>query len=219
MLTIKLSRTDLNQKYNLDRKWWNTKHDLLLEHLSLFMNIQEIKETNGYYVYEIEGELPDTIPPVPRKGEKEKQERMKAYEDFVRSQFSDFMPRLSSQAKVARDALNNFGRQVYGHNNAKSVAALYIKPAFAKLLEEVPNSDCWVWYKTYEPLDDNALQRWLDILKEEHITEKQQAAAFRASFAGIDISEAYSCYAKAIQRFHAEFNDYTIKVSQYLLKT
>ena len=216
---MRYTRNELNQKYGLDNHTWARKHDLLLEHLSLFMDIQEIKEANGRYTYEIEGELPDTIPPVPRKGKKEKQERMKAYEDFVRSQFSDFMPHFSSQAKVARDALNNFGRQVYGHNNAKSVAALYIKPAFAKLLEEVPNSDCWVWYKTYEPLDDNALQRWLDILKEEHITEKQQAAAFRASFAGIDISEAYSYYAKAIQRFHAEFNDYTIKVSQYLLKT
>lgn len=219
MFTIKLSRTDLNQKYNLDRKWWNTKHDLLLEHLSLFMDIQEIQEANGYYTYEIEGELPDTIPPVPRKGEKEKQERMKAYEDFVRSQFSDFMPRFSSQAKVARDALNDFGQRAYGHNNAKSVAALYVKPAFAKLLEEVPDSDRWVWYKTYEPLDKDVLQRWLDILKEEHITEKQQAKAFRDSFAGLDISKAYSYYANAIQRFRAEFHDYTIKVPQYLLKT
>ena len=78
----------------------------------------------------------------------------------------------------------------------------------------MPNSQHFVWSETYEPLSDNDLQRWMDILKEEDITEKQQAEAFREYCAGNDISEACAAYRNATSKFYGR----AVKVSQYVLK-
>lgn len=63
---MRLSRPELDKKYNIDENYWNTKHDIVMEHLSNYMEITELKEKNKYF-YEIIGELPESIPPIPRK--------------------------------------------------------------------------------------------------------------------------------------------------------
>lgn len=212
---VKITRAELNKKYNISPNDWTRKHDLVMEHLLDYMEITESKE-KGQYVYEIKDGLPESIPPIPRKSKRV--EAQKDYDDYVKGYFDIIIPKYASKAKVARESLAAFGMKKYGHNSVKSIAQRYISYSFEKYVEEVPNSKRWVWYTTYEPLDEYALQRWLGILKEEHITEEQQAEAFRDSFAGLDISQAYDYYANAIQRFHAEFHDYTVKVAQYLRK-
>lgn len=198
-MMIRITRAKLNKKYNISPNDWTRKHDLIMEHLSNYMEITELKE-NGQYIYVIEDDLPETIPPIPRKSKKT--EAQKDYDEFIQQYFSESVPRYASKAKVARDAMEAFSTQKYGHNNAQSVIRRYITAAFEKYVEEVPNSECWVWSKTYEPLSDNELQHW---------AKKQQAEAFREFCAGNDISEACAAYKQAT-------SDRAIKVSQYLLK-
>lgn len=212
---MKISRAELNKKYNIDNHSWTRKHDLVMEHLSDYMTITETKE-KGQYVYEIVGTVPETIPPIPRKSKRA--EIQQDYDEFVSGYFHNFLPRYASRAKVAREGMAAFGTRKYGHNNAQSVAQKYISFSFEKYVEEVPGSRRWVWYETYEPLDKDTLQRWLDILKEEHITEEQQAEAFRDYADGEDISKAVGYYKRAISKFYEEFHDYTVKVAQYLRK-
>ena len=212
---VKMTRAELNKKYNISPNDWTRKHDLVMEHLLDYMEITESKE-KGQYVYEIKDELPETIPPVPRKSKRA--EAQKDYDNFVKGYFNTFIPRYASKAKVARESLAAFGAKKYEHYDAKMIARRYISFSFERYVEEVPGSRCWVWYTTYEPLDKDALQRWLDILKEEHITEEQQAEAFRNYANGENISEAVGFYKRAISKFYEEFHDYTIKVAQYLLK-
>ena len=56
------TRKELSQKYNIPRSQWDQKHDDLLDHLQDFMDIKEIKSERGRYTYEIEGEMPESIP-------------------------------------------------------------------------------------------------------------------------------------------------------------
>ena len=213
---MKFSRAELSKKYNINNHSWTRKHDLVMEHLLDYMEITESKE-KGKYVYEITGTIPESIPPIPRKSRRV--EAQKDYDEFVSGYFHNCLPRYASKAKVAREGIEAFGMKKYRHHHVGSVVRRYISSSFKKYVEEVPNSDCWIWQTTYEPLDNNALQRWLNILKEEHITEEQQAAAFRDYVEGLDITEAIGFYKRAISKFYEEFNDYTVKVAQYLLKT
>ena len=212
---MKFSRAELSKKYNIDNHSWTRKHDLVMEHLLDYMEITETKE-KGQYVYEITGIVPESIPPIPRKSKRA--EAQKDYDEFVSGYFHDFLPRYSSKAKVARECIVAFGAKKYEHYDDKMVARRYISFSFEKYVEEVPGSRRWVWYETYEPLDKDTLQRWLEILKAEHITEEQQAEAFRDYADGEDISEAVGYYKRAISKFYEEFHDYTVKVAQYLRK-
>lgn len=212
---MKLSRAELSKKYNIDQHSWTRKHDLVMEHLSNHMEITETLENNRYF-YEITGELPESIPPIPRKSRRV--EAQKDYDAFVQQYFSESVPRYASPAEVAREGIAAFSSKKYGHYSVRSVTYRYIAPSFEKYVKEVPGSRRWIWQTTYEPLDDDTLRRWLSILEEEHITETEQAAAFRDFSEGLDITDAIHCYKRAIARFYEEFNDYAIKVPQYLLK-
>lgn len=213
---MKLSRAELSKKYNINEHSWTRKHDLVMEHLSNYMEIAESIENNRYF-YEITGELPESIPPIPRKSRRV--EAQKDYDVFVSNYFHNSIPRYANKAKVAREGIAAFGMKKYGHHHVGSIAHRYISSSFEKYVEEVPDSKRWVWYTTYEPLDDDTLQRWTNILEEEHITEAEQAAAFRDFYESLNIGEAVRLYKRAISKFYEEFNDYTVKVPQYLLKT
>ena len=208
---MKITRAELNQKYNLNINVWNRKHDVVMAHLSLYMDIIEIKE-RGQYFYEIKGDMPDNIPPVPRKTNREEKE--KDYEEYVihalGTEFS-----YNSQAKIAREAIRDFAKQKYQHGNYKRVAQSYVSKPFKRWAEKEEDSDAWVWYQTYTPLDSLALDRWIQIMREEHITEKEQAQAFRRYANGEDIKEEVSYYKRAMDRFVEEFGDFAIKVPKY----
>ena len=66
---VKITRAELNKKYNISPNDWTRKHDLVMEHLLDYMEITESKE-KGQYVYEIKDELPESIPPIPRKSKR-----------------------------------------------------------------------------------------------------------------------------------------------------
>lgn len=68
---MKVTRKQLSEKYGISKNDWNRKHDDLLEHLSDFFDIEEIKESNGRYTYEVSDELPEFVPKLERKSNKE----------------------------------------------------------------------------------------------------------------------------------------------------
>ena len=93
---------------------WDRRHDDLLEHLQNFMDIKEIKSEKGTYTYEVEGEMPDTIPLLLRKSKME--QKKKDYELYtIAALGTEF--KLNSKSKIARDAIVDFGGERYGHNS------------------------------------------------------------------------------------------------------
>lgn len=209
-----VTRTQLNEKYHLGKNSWNAKHDIVLEHLQLYMDIAE-KKVNGRYVYEIIGEMPTSIPPVPRQSFRG--EREEDYERYVKKALGTEFS-YNSRAKIAREAIRDFAYEKYSHKNAKGVAKRYVAEPFKRWAEKEEDSDAWVWYQTYAPLDSLALDRWIQIMREEHITEKEQAQAFRRYANGEDIKEEVSYYKRAMDRFVEEFGDFAIKVPKYKCK-
>lgn len=90
-------------------------------------------------------------------------------------------------------------------------------PAFDKY-GECNNVRRWVWYSTYEPLDDKILERWRAIMSEEHISEQEAANAFYRQEQGEDVSKEKGYFKKARDRFLEEFGDFAILVSDWRLK-
>ena len=164
---INISRSELNKKYNIDSHLWTRRHDDLLDYLQDFMNIKEIKSKKGRYTYEIEGEMPESIPKLPRKCNLE--QKKKDYEDFtIKALGTEFKP--NSKSKIAREALSSFGNEKYGHYSQESVVKRYVKEPFDKY-GVTNNHQVWVDYKTYKPLSAEVLTDWRSILKEERIDE------------------------------------------------
>ena len=126
---INISRSELNKKYNIDSHLWTRRHDDLLNYLQDFMDITEIKSDTNRYTYEIEGEMPDTIPPFLRKSELE--QKKKDYELYtIKALGTEFKP--NSKSKIAREAIRDFGQDKYGHKSQEAVVKRYIKEPFDK---------------------------------------------------------------------------------------
>jgi len=147
----KISRNKLSNKYNISNNQWQRRHDDLLNHLQDFFSIVEIQDSKtGYYYYEVPDILPDTIPKLPRKSNK--QEKIADYEQFVGEHLSeDFEP--MSKAKMSRDAIKDFAGEKYGHFSQENVCRVYVGPAMEKLGEKGQLIK-WVNYNTYLPLTE-----------------------------------------------------------------
>ena len=153
-------------------------------------DIKEIKSESGRYTYEIEGEMPESIPKLPRKCNLE--QKKKDYEDFtIKALGTEFKP--NSKSKIAREAISSFGREKYGHYSQESVVKIYIK----------------------EPLSAEVLADWRNILKEERIDEAAAAKAFYREQQGEDISQEKSFYKCALERFKAKYNTMPILVKEW----
>ena len=209
-----MTRKDLNEKYSLNRKWWSTRHDDLLSHLQDYMSIKEIKSSKGTYTYEIEGDLPNTIPLLPRKSEMK--QKKADYEKFtIAALGTEFKP--NSKMRVARQAIDSFGYEKYSHTNAEAVAKRYVKEPFEKY-GETDNQQVWVFYSTYEKISADILEDWRQILREEHIGEEEAANAFYKQEQGQDISKEKSYYKKAQERFAGKYNDIPILVKSWKVR-
>ena len=207
---INISRSELNKKYNIDSHLWTRRHDDLLDYLQDFMNIKEIKSKKGRYTYEIEGEMPESIPKLPRKCNLE--QKKKDYEDFtIKALGTEFKP--NSKSKIAREALSSFGNEKYGHYSQESVVKRYVKEPFDKY-GVTNNHQVWVDYKTYKPLSAEVLTDWRSILKEERIDEAAAKAFYREQ-QGEDISQEKSFYKCALERFKAKYNTMPILVKEW----
>ena len=184
---------------------------------------------NNFYDYEFFVGRPNRIliksilgdyQPLPRKVSKKYDEleaqKKKDYADFtIAALGTEFKP--NSKAKIARDAIYEFGHKKYQHSNVEGVARRYVKGPF-DTYGETDNHNVWVYYETYEPLDLDVLKEWRDILKEEHISEQEAANAFYRQEQGEDISEEKSYYKRAMERFKKEYGCIPVLVKNWRLR-
>ena len=128
---------------------------------------------------------------------------------------TEFKP--NSQSKVARDAIRDFGKELYHHTNPEAVVKRFVKEPF-KTYGESDNKKVWVWYSTYTEIKSDVLDDWRKILREEHIAEDEAANAFYRQEQGEDISVEKGYYKSAQQRFKEKYGDIAVLVTSWKLK-
>ena len=128
---------------------------------------------------------------------------------------TEFKP--NSQSKVARDAIRDFGKELYHHTNPEAVVKRFVKEPF-KTYGESDNKKVWVWYSTYTEIKSDVLDDWRKILREEHIAEDEAANAFYRQEQGEDISVEKGYYKTAQQRFKKKYGDIAVLVTSWKLK-
>lgn len=210
---MQLTKKELIEKYpsTVTRSHWERRHDELLDYLQDFMDITEIKTEKGRYLYEVNGEMPDSIPPLPRKSQLK--QKKKDYEDYtIKALGTEFKP--NSKSRVAREAMADFGYEKYGHSSQKAVVERYIKEPFDKYSVSDGNK-YWCYYETYEVLSAEVLAEWRTILAEEHISEKEAAHAFYKEQQGEDITKERNYYKNALTRFKEKYKSIPVLVSKW----
>lgn len=166
------------------------------------------------YIKEVIGEYQ----PLPRKvNSRELTEKKKErYTNFtIASLGTEFKP--NSKARVAREAMFDFGYEEFGHTSVPAVSRRYVGPAMDNYGEH-NNKYQWVWFLDYSPLDAEALKRWASILKEENISEEEAANAFYRLAEGEDITKEKNAYKRAQQRFKELYGTIPVKVPEWRLK-
>ena len=157
--------------------------------------------------------------PLPRKVPSQEAltaEKKEKYTAFtIAALGTEFKP--NSQSKVARDAIEDFGYELYHHTNSEAVVKRFVKEPF-KTYGESDNKKVWVWYSTYKKIDPNILDDWRKILREEHIAEDEAANAFYRQEQGEDISVEKGYYKTAQQRFKEKYGDIAVLVTSWKLK-
>lgn len=212
---MQLTRKQLIDKYpSLTRSNWERRHDDLLDHLQDYMDITEIKTEKGRYSYEVKGELPDSIPSLPRKSQLS--QKKKDYEEYtIKALGTEFKP--NSKSKIAREAIADFGNKKYGHTSQRSVVERYVKEPFDKYGESDGNK-YWCYYDTYEVIPAEIVAEWREILAEEHISEREAANAFYRQQQGEDISKEKGYYRNALDRFKEKYGSTPILVGKWKIK-
>ena len=212
---IYLLKKEFFKENQIPDKQWEKRKQELLDWIGCF------------YVYELKGSCPIMIvihevigvyEPLPRKINTQELQ-LKKQQDYttftIAALGTEFKP--NSKTKVAREAIVSFGAERYGHENVKYVTNTFVKPAF-DTYGESNGIKRWVWYESYEPLDEQTLERWRAIMTEEHISEQEAANAFYRQEQGEDISKEKSYFAKARERFKNEYGSCPILVSDWRLK-
>ena len=182
----------------------------------------------NFFEFEFKDGRPDTIiikeiigeyQPLPRKMPNQDEltkEKKQKYDEFTKFSLSiEYKP--NSKSKIARDAIDNFGRAKYGHINTQSVVKRYIKEPFNKY-GETNDKQVWVYYSTYKPLDIDTVADWRKILREEHIGEEEASNAFYRHAEGEDVSKEIGYFKKARKRFEDKYHDMPILVKEWRLK-
>lgn len=196
---------------NIPQYQWNKRKKDLLEWLKNFYDYKLHEDKIiSIEILEVYGEYE----PMPRKVKlTNMEEKIRDYEKFtIASLGTEFKP--NSKMKVVEEAINEFGYVKYHHTSKKAVAKRFVKPAFNKYGES-DGVHKWVWYKTYEPLDEEILADWRRIMREEHISELEAANAFYRFAQGQDISKEKNYFKKARKRFSDKYHDCAILVESW----
>lgn len=203
-LLIGISKSQWDRRKQDLLQWWTNFYDYeILEGKPLRIKINEV-----YGEYQ----------PLPRKlKETNLEEKIADYERFtIAALGNEFKP--NSKSKVAREAIWSFGQEKYGHTSQEAVTKRFVRPAF----EKYGVSDGihkWVWYSTYEPLSEEIVQDWRNIMVEEHISEAEAANAFYKQEQGMDISKEKSYFAAARKRFKEKYGECPILVESWKVRS
>lgn len=208
-------KTEFWPLVGINKGQWENRRQDLLDWLTNFFDY-ELYEGRPIriYVKAVIGEYQ----PLPRKVNNKELtlQKQEDYKSFTLAALgTEFKP--NSKRRVARESIMAFGQTRYGHTSIPAVAERYVGPVFDEY-GETDNQKKWVWYSTYEPLNDEALARWRRIMEEEHISEQEAANAFYRHAEGEDISEELGYFKKARDRFICEFGECAVLVPSWRLK-
>ena len=210
---IYLFKEEFCRELKIPQNQYNRRQDELLIWLSNFYDFEILKGCPiRIHVREQLGEYQ----PMPRKIPKQDEltaTKIKDYEEFtIAALGTEYKP--NSKSKIARDAINAFGYEKYSHISQKAVTERYIKKPF-DTYGETNGNQIWVWYSTYEPLSEEVLNDWRNIMAEEHISEREAANAFYKQEQGQDISKEKGYYKKAQDRFAEKYGDIAVLVKEW----
>lgn len=131
--------------------------------------------------------------------EEKQAEKMKDYEEFIKRSIPA-EGKLTSKAREARLAIDDFSLEKYGHYNDKKIALRYTGPAMEKLCTK-SSKGAWVDYETYEPLPEDVLKIWREILKKNYIDEERAANAWYRERNGEDTTAEKNAYKASMDEF------------------
>lgn len=190
----------------------------------------------NFYDYEILGVKPILIKindvlgkyqPLPRKvydktaKEALRYQKKKEYEEFTKKALGDeFKP--NSKSKIARDAIDSFGYEKYGHYSERSVSNRFIKEPF-DTYGETNNKTVWVEYPSYNPMSNELVQEWKNILDDFKITRERFSSLYDeyllSKTEGEDVlKDIDNYYEEALKKFKAMYGFIPVYVKEWKLK-
>lgn len=204
------------KELNIPSNQYDRKKKELLEWLTNFFDYDYLPgRPIRINIKEIYGEYQPLPRKVPKQDELNKQKK-EDYEKFtITALGTEFKP--NSKMRVAREAIESFSYEKYSHSSVEAVAKRYIKEPFEKY-GETDNQKVWVYYSTYEKLNELEIEDWRNILSQEHIGEKEAACAFYKQEQGQDISEEKNYYQRAQEKFIKKYGDIPVLVQSWKAK-
>lgn len=190
---------------------------------------QDIKEwLKEFYDYTLSDTRPMLITihavygdyePLPRKSRtisEESKQKITDYDNYVKQHLTPEF-QIISKAKMARDAIEDFGLDKYSHYSHEAVARRYTGPAMEKYGEKGDNY-YWVWYEDYTQPTEEILHEWFDLLKAHRVTDKDIVAAFNEDVelnVSKNIDSAKERYKAAMYEFKAKYGDIVVRSGEW----
>ena len=157
--------------------------------------------------------------PLPRKSRaisEESKQKITDYDNYVKQRLTPEF-QIISKAKMARDAIEDFGLDKYSHYSHEAVARRYTGPAMEKYGEKGENY-YWVWYEDYTQPTEEILHEWFDLLKAYQVTDKDIVAAFNEDVelnVSNNIDSAKERYKAAMYEFKAKYGDIVVRSGEW----
>ena len=157
--------------------------------------------------------------PLPRKSRaisEESKQKITDYDNYVKQHLTPEF-QIISKAKMARDAIEDFGLDKYSHYSHEAVARRYTGPAMEKYGEKGENY-YWVWYEDYTQPTEEILHEWFDLLKTYQVTDKDIVAAFNEDVelnVSKNIDSAKERYKAAMYEFKAKYGDIVVRSGEW----
>ena len=215
---IYIFKTEFCQELHIPMNQAERRLKELLTWLTNFYDFEFLEgHPNRIHIIEIYGEYQ----PLPRKLPKQDELNKAKQSDYTAYTIASLSPddyKPNSKRKIARDAIESFGESKYHHTNARAVASRYIAKPFEEY-GETNDVYTWVYFSTYEPLEEEILQEWRQILSASKIGEQEASNAFYAMEDGLDISKEKEYYKLAKNQFKARYQDIPVLVKNWRLKT
>lgn len=195
---------------------WNTRKQDIKEWLKEFYDYT-LSDTRPMFItiHAVYGDYE----PLPRKSRnitEETKQKTTDYDNYVKQHLTPEF-QIISKAKMARDAIKDFGLDKYAHSSHRAVAYRYTGPAMEKYGEK-GDSYYWVWYEDYTQPTEEILHEWFDLLKAHRVTDKDIVAAFNEDVelnVSKNIDSAKERYKAAMYEFKAKYGDIVVRSGEW----
>ena len=207
-------KTDFWRLTGITRSQWDRRREDLLNWLENFFDYELLPGSPMHIVIkEVFGEYQ----PLPRKNISTMSEKIADYDNFtIAALGTEFKP--NSKSRVAREAIDSFALEKYGHTSHRAVAARFIKPAFEKYGESDKRRK-WVWYNTYEIAEDAVVEEWRNLFDRMKVDPNKYNEEFYFKvMQEEDIAREKAAYKAVIDNFKLKHGDFLVLVESWRVK-